>query len=117
MSELVETSDSNSSIDSPLNPFYYKGIDFLKDRNLHGAMEQFKSVIEKQEKNTTWGFDSLIEIIKIQCELAQYDSANSFYNDLFSYIERDVTKNHSEECINSLLEVFAALEAVRDCFC
>lgn len=113
---MIENSDSNSSssLDSSFNTIFYEGKQLLNARRKEEAMGKFQNVIDNERKKSRWGFDCLVEMIKIHCSLNNYDKAKSFYENLFEYVPSAVTFNYSEECITELLDYFANLPEIKN---
>lgn len=100
-------SESNSSLDSPLNSIYYGGIQFLKEDKQDEAIKKFENVIATDTEKTIWGFNSHIQLIKIKCKSSKYNEAGD------KYLERSVIQNQSEDQISLLLDEIAKCAEVR----
>lgn len=101
--ELEYSEDSASEPDVDLENQYY-GSKTLKEENPVLALSSFQKVIELQgDTKGEWGFKALKQMIKINFKLKNYSATMYNYKELLTYI-KNVTKNHGEKSINSILD-------------
>lgn len=88
----------------------------LKEGNdLQAALQTFQEVLDLENgKKGEWGFDALVQMIEIDFHLR--DNAKEMverYKQLLTYTEKAVTRNHSENSINSILDYISQSKDVR----
>ena len=57
-----------------------------------------------EEEKGEWGFKALKQIVEIKFHAGEFADMLARYKDMLTYIRSAVTRNHSEKCINSILD-------------
>lgn len=100
---LEYSEDSGSEPDVDLENQYYNSKS-MKEMNPMQALASFQKVLELQGSTKgVWGFKALKQMVKIHFQLNNYSETMSKYKELLTYI-KNVTKNHGEKSINSILD-------------
>lgn len=100
---LEYSEDSGSEPDVDLENQYYNSKS-IKEVNPTLALASFQKVLELQGPiKGVWGFKALKQMVKIHFQLKDYAETMSRYKELLTYI-KNVTKNHGEKSINSILD-------------
>lgn len=100
---LEYSEDSGSEPDVDLENQYYNSKS-MKEINPKQALMSFQKVLELQGSTKgVWGFKALKQMVKIHFQLKNYSETMSRYKELLTYI-KNVTKNHGEKSINSILD-------------
>lgn len=100
---LEYSEDSGSEPDVDLENQYYNSKS-MKEINPTQALASFQKVLELQGSiKGVWGFKALKQMVKIHFQLKNYTETMSKYKELLTYI-KNVTKNHGEKSINSILD-------------
>lgn len=100
---LEYSEDSGSEPDVDLENQYYNSKS-MKGVNPTLALASFQKVLELEGPvKGVWGFKALKQMVKINFQLKNYAETMERYKELLTYI-KNVTKNHGEKSINSILD-------------
>lgn len=101
---LEYSDESTSEPDVDLENQYYLA-KTTKEEDSGKAIKAFQKVLEMQgNEKGIWGFKALKQIVKVNFHLKKYEESLKMYQELLSYINQFVTKNHGEKSINSILD-------------
>lgn len=96
--------DSNSEPDVDLENQYYNSKALKEDEPL-SALQSFQKVLELENGGKgEWAYMALKQMIQFNFKLLSYEKMMVRYKQLPIYITSAVTRNHSEESINAILD-------------
>lgn len=83
---------------------YYGAKASVENESFTEALEGFRKVVELETEKGEWGFKSYKQIVKLYYKLGAREDMLQAYREMLTYGQMAVTRNQSEQKINSLLD-------------
>mmetsp|Transcript_17739 Transcript_17739/g.36817 ORF Transcript_17739/g.36817 Transcript_17739/m.36817 type:complete len:274 (-) Transcript_17739:691-1512(-) len=100
-----EYSDEDDQVDDDVdieNQYYLA--EGQLDHDAESALRGFGEVLAMEKEKGEWGFMALKQTVKVLCRQKKYGEMLERYREMLTYIRSAVTRNHSEGCINEILD-------------